>query len=390
MPRNLNSAFLRARKILLLTLIGAIAAFSAGCGIVDSLTSSLLGAVGVIEQGTVISRRANIRSSYAVVAADVLEVKRGQQLEILDDLEFEGVVWYRVRASDEDQTEGWIEAQHVIKEDDLQKSRDLAAQDQALPPQATGQLRAMSNLRLTPTQHEDNILLLLESGASFEVVDWEYVPKDESEPDEEENEEIAAAGKEGDPEKLNEKYDMWYKVRLDPSVSPAPMGWVYGRQIELQVPSDIVYFQSNDRKFVTWLRLDDLPAAAPAASEKDQAARIQKPGSWVILSRTNEVKAIDGVEPDFDGIVVLGFDKYNEEHYTVFSTRRERYDVWGLLPAKMEGAGDNKVFTLRLRNKDTGEMADKAFEIYRDKNRRLRINTPEDIETYTFRENRRR
>lgn len=374
-----------------LAALNLLAALTAGCGIAGSISDTFLGVVGVTETGTVISRRANIRSSYAVVAADVLEVKRGQQVEILDELEFERVVWYRVRANDEDQTEGWIEAQHVIKEDALEKSRDLAATDRELQAQATGQLRAISNLRLTPSQTgTENILLQLESGSTFEIVDWEYVPKAPEEPaegEDEENEEIAAAGTEGDPERLDQKYDMWYKIRLDPSVSPAPMGWVYGRQVELQVPSDIVYYQSNDRKFVTWLRLDDAPAASEN-SPKDTAAVVSRPGSWVILSRTNEVKQIDGVEPDFDGILVLGFDKYNEEHYTVYSTRRERFDVWGLLPMKLEGSGDNKTFTVRLRNAASGEVTEKQFTVYRDPNRRLRVTPPEDIESFGFKEKR--
>lgn len=389
MPKSFISNFLTNRKFATLLLAAAIALSSGGCSVVGSVSDYLLGAVGVIETGTVISKRANIRSSYAVVAADILEVRRGQQLDILDEYEYENVVWYRVRASDEDETEGWIEAQHIIREESLERSRQLAVQDQELPAQASGQLRAMSNLRLTPEQADDNILLLLDSGSTFEIVDWEYVTKAPEETEgEDENEEIAAAREEGEPEKIDDKYDLWYKIRLDPSVSPAPMGWVYGRQIELQVPSDIVYFQSNDRKFVTWLRLDDLPAPPPG-TPKDTATRISRPGSWVVLSRTNEVRAVDGKEPDFDGILVLGFDKYNEEHYTVYSTRRERYDVWGVLPVKMEGAGDNKSFTVKLRNAETGEIVDKTFEVYRDQNRRIRINAPEDMDKFGYKEKKR-
>lgn len=389
MPKSFISNFLTNRKFATLLLAAAIALSSGGCSVVGSVSDYLLGAVGVIETGTVISKRANIRSSYAVVAADILEVRRGQQLDILDEYEYENVVWYRVRASDEDETEGWIEAQHIIREESLERSRQLAVQDQELPAQASGQLRAMSNLRLTPEQADDNILLLLDSGSTFEIVDWEYVTKAPEETEgEDENEEIAAAREEGEPEKIDDKYDLWYKIRLDPSVSPAPMGWVYGRQIELQVPSDIVYFQSNDRKFVTWLRLDDLPAPPPG-TPKDTATRISRPGSWVVLSRTNEVRAVDGKEPDFDGILVLGFDKYNEEHYTVYSTRRERYDVWGVLPVKMEGSGDNKSFTVKLRNAETGEIVDKTFEVYRDQNRRIRINAPEDMDKFGYKEKKR-
>lgn len=367
------------KKIFIIGIIlfGSIAMSS--CGLIDTASENIFSVVGLNQTGTVISQRANIRSSYAVVAADLLEVKRGQQVEVLDEFIFEKVPWYRVRANDEDETEGWIEAQHIIIEESLDKSRKIAEEEKGLQPQATGQLRAASNLRLTPKVAEDNILLQLDNGATFEIVDWEFTPKekDEAEP---ENEEIKAAkeGKEPEPEKIDDKYDIWYKIRLDPSVSPAPMGWVYGRQVELQVPSDIVYYQTNDRKFITWQRLDDAGDDTSIAS-KDTGAKVSKPGSWVILSRTDEVKAIDGVEPDFDGILVLGFDKVNQEHYTTYSTFREKIDVWGRLPLKVEGTGDNKTFTLQIRNEQTGQIEEKRFVTFKDKNNRLRVTPPEDL-----------
>lgn len=96
-----------------------------------------------------------------------------------------------------------------------------------------------------------------------------------------------------------------------------------------------------------------------------------------MLSRTNVVKAIDGVEPDFDGILVLAFDKYDQSYYTVWRTSGE---VWGLLPLKVEGAGDNKTFTIQLRNND-GKMDEKRFVVFRDKNH-LKVTPPEDIAQY--------
>ena len=245
--------------------------------------------------------------------------------------------------------------------------------------QAQGQLRASSNLRLDPKQATDNILLKLDNGSVFEIVDWKFVPKPKEEK-ETENEDIKAAkeGKEDEPEKMDEKYDTWYKVRLDPSVSPAPMGWIFGRQVELLVPSDISYFQRNTRKFVTWQRLDDSPSTK---SEKvvgtDTEIKVSKPGNWVILSRTNESKPIEGVEPEFDGILVLGFDKYSQSYYTVYGTTREKIDVWGMLPLKVEGVGDNKTFTVKLRNEDTGEIEEQQFVLFKDKNKRLKVTPPE-------------
>jgi hypothetical protein len=369
------------RKYFLVLAIFAVGVSGAGCGLVDLARENLFSVVGLNEAGTVISARANIRSSYAVVAADLLEVKRGQLVEVLEEHQDDAkVLWYRVRADDEDQTEGWIEAQHVIREEQLEKSRELALADKDLQAQAVGKLRAESNLRLTPEQNETNILLRLDNLADFEIVDWKYVPKPAAENEEPENEEIKAADEEkkDEPKKLDDVYDIWYKVRLGPAVSPAPMGWIFGRQVSLQIPGDIVYFQTNDRKFVTWYRLDEGGKSnTPAGIETD--VEVAKPGSWIVLSRSNVVKAIDGEEPDFDGILVLGFDKYNEEHYTAYHTKRERISVWGKLPLTLEGAGADRRFTINVRNEDTGQMEQKVFVLFQDKRKRLRVTPPEDL-----------
>jgi hypothetical protein len=301
-----------------------------GCGILDQAVSGVSSIVGLSDTATVIAKTAQIRTSYAVVAADLLEVKRGDRLDVIDQVEFEKVLWYRVRARDEAKTEGWIEAQHVITSDVLDRSRKLAEDFKDLSPQAAGQLRAASNLRLVPDMSPENILFKLANGSTFEIMDWKFVPKQEvadvddgqqRQTKRSRNEEIEAAKEEGEPEKLDEKYDVWYRVKLDPSVSPAPAGWLFGRQVELQVPSDLVFYQHNNRKFVTWQRLDTDQASRTVATDK-----MSTPGNWVVLSRSNQVKAIDGIEPEFDGILVLAFDKYDQSYYTVW---RSSGDVCG-------------------------------------------------------------
>lgn len=352
-----------------------VAASQIGCSWFDSVTN----AFGLSDTATVIAKTAQIRTSYAVVAADLLEVKRGDRLDITDQIEFEKVLWYRVKAHDEARTEGWIEAQNVITSAVLDKSKNLASEFDGQTPQASGQLRAASNLRLVPDMSPENVLFKLANGSTFEIMDWKFVPKQEvpdvddssnSKQKKSKNEEIEAAKEEGEPDKLDDKYDIWYQVRLDPSVSPAPAGWLFGRQVELTVPSDIAFFQQNNRKFITWARLD-------ADTNTSTTARASTPGSWVILTRTNVVKAIDGVEPDFDGILVLAFDKYDQNYYTVWRTTGE---VWGLLPLKLEGTGDNKTFTIKMRNAE-GKMDDKRFTVVRDKNR-MKVTPPEDMAQY--------
>ena len=365
-------------------IILTLAILQPACSILDSTVSGVSNIVGLADTATVIAKTAQIRTSYAVVAADLLEVKRGDRLDVMDTIEFEKVLWYRVRAHDEEGTEGWIEAQNVITNEVLDRSKKVAESFGNLSPQATGKLRAASNLRLSADMNPENVLFKLANGSTFEIMDWNFVPKQDvadvddakrgetKQPKRTKNEEIEAAREKGEPEKLDEKYDVWYLIRLDPSVSPAPAGWLFGRQVELQVPSDIVFFQHNNRKFVTWQRLDTELASKAVSSD-----RTSTPGNWVVLSRTNVVKAIDGVEPDFDGILVLAFDKYDQSFYTVW---RSNGDVWGELPLRIDGSGDNKTFTVRLRHPE-GRIDEKRFVVFRDKSR-IKVTPPEDIAQY--------
>lgn len=358
----------------------SVAGMQLGCGMFGGTASSIF---GTADTATVIAKTAQIRTSYAVVAADLLEVKLGERLDVLDQVDFEKVQWFRVRARDEGKTEGWIEAQNVITNDTLQKSQKLAEEFADQVPQAAGTLRAASNLRLAPDMTPESILFKLGNGKSFEIMDWRFVPKAEA-PDVDDaakgeqkkaktskNADIEAA-KEGEPEKIEDKYDIWYQVRLDPSISPAPAGWLFGRQVELQIPADIVFYQANNRKFVGWQRLDTDTADKIVSTD-----RMSTPGNWVVLTRSNQSKPIDGVEPEFDGITVFAFDKYDQSYFTVWRTSGE---VWGSLPLKVEGQGDNKTFTVQIRHPE-GRMDAKRFVVFKDKNR-VKVTPPEDIAQY--------
>lgn len=370
-------------NILAAALLTAI--ISAGCTYIDQSVGGVSNVLGNGDTATVIAKTAQIRTSYAVVAADLLEVKRGDRLDVADQVDFEKVLWYRVRAHDEAQTEGWIEAQNVITSQTLERSKKLVEQFPAQTAQATGIIRSASNLRAAPDLNPENMLFKLGNGSTFDIMAWKFVLKQEV-PDVDDaakgqqksgkksrNEEIEAAKDANEPDKMEDKYDIWYQVRLDPSVSPAPAGWLFGRQVELQIPTDILFFQANNRKFVSWQRLDT------DAGDRGAVTRASTPGSYVILTRTNISKASDGNEPDFDGVMVLAFDKYDQSYYTVWRNPPNT-DVWGALPLKVEGKGDSKTFTVSLKNSE-GRMDAKQFVVFKDKNR-LKVTTPEDIAQY--------
>lgn len=339
------------------------------------------------DSGVIVARRAEIRSSTAVVAADLLKVNRGDAVDILDAQDVQDPTdstkkerWLRVRAHDQDSTEGWIESRNVMLDEVLQSSKKLAEEDKAVPTQASGQLRASSNLRLGPDRTgNENIMMRLDSGSSFDIVGWKRVPKPKS--SEAIESDIApkagsaqpgtSRGNKGDqenqPEETNE---LWYKVRLPSSISPAPAGWIYGKQVELKVPSDIIFYRTG-REFVAWQRLDGDSAESDGSSKSKDAAREAKPGSWVILekSSSNQPRTLD--EPDFDRIYVLGYDKRDQEHYTAYRSP----DLKGYLPFRVEGRPENKTFTIRVQD-ESGQVNDVQYGVYKDARGYLKVSAP--------------
>jgi hypothetical protein len=385
MAQNFAENKMRFNRLAIILLISFLAFALTGCNVLSGAIDNVTNAVGLNETGTVIAYRAQIRSSYALVAADLLEVKRGMTMSILEETDFEKVKWYRVRANDDEQTEGWIEAQNVIIGSVLEKSRKLAEEDKDFQSQAEGQLRATTNLRLSPEQKDDNILLKLEkkgdNPVDFQIIGWKYVPKAEtSDVDDSKNkpskprtrnEEIEAAKEANKPQEMDEKYDIWYKVRMAPNVSPAPAGWIFGRQVELILPPEIGIYQKDTKKIVTWQRLDGGEVDEKASTS---GTKISKPSSWVILLRSNEVKSTDGNEPDFDSILVLGYDKYDQAHYT--SYRNE--NIQGKIPLKVEGSGDSKTFTVTVKT-NSGQLEPRRFVLFKDPKGRLKVTPPTDI-----------
>lgn len=368
---NMILRYLRKPSGLLLILCAALA--SVGC----------LSFAGDEETGVVLARRAQIRSSTAVVAADLLEVERGDALDILNtETADNGEKWLRVRARDVQLTEGWIESRNVMLEEMLARSRQLAAEDKDVPSQATGQLRASTNLRITADRSSiDNIMMKLESGASFEIVNWKRVPKPKSSESTDSDDAPKSGSAQGGNRRRREKSDneapeeeneLWYKVRLSPAISPAPAGWVYGKQVELTVPSDIIFYRTG-REFVAWQRLDDAGLPNNTARRTGAEAQDAQPGSWVILEKSSseEGRKIDA--PDFDRIFVLGYDKAKEEHYTAYRSP----DLRGRLPMRVEGRGDAKYIVVNVIDAD-GKTSEARYKVVRDNKGALKIEPPPD------------
>ena len=141
--------------------------------------------------------------------------------------------------------------------------------------------------------------------------------------------------------------------------------------MELTVPSDIIFYRTG-REFVAWQRLDPEPKD-DSSGDKD-AAKEARPGSWLILEKSSSNQPHLLEEPDFDRIYVLGYDKRNQEHYTAYRSP----DLKGFLPARVEGQGESKSFTLRLQD-ETGEPKEVQYGLFKDVRGVLKITPPSVI-----------
>jgi len=354
--------------------------------LVTCIASACSAIAGKEETGVVIARRAQVRSSTAVVAADLKEVVRGDELEIMDSISVPetGERWLHVRTRDAEPIEGWVEARNVISQEMVGRSRQLAREDEGIPAQASGQLRASTNIRFSPDRAgNDNILMKLESGARFDIISWKRVSRPKSlETTESDDAPKAGAVEQGTSKRKRDKEqqkepeesdELWYKVRLPSSISPAPAGWVFGKQVELTVPSDIIFYRTG-REFVAWQRLDGDDSASQQSAPKDKdAAKDTRPGSWVILEKSSAEDTNLSESPDFDRIYVLGYDKDRQEHYTAYRSP----DLAGFLPLHIAGKGDAKTFSVQTQS--DGQLKEIKFRAYINERGLLKVESLSEL-----------
>ena len=69
---------------------------------------------------------------------------------------------------------------------------------------------------------------------------------------------------------------------------------------------------------------------------------------------------------------MLGYDKRNQEHYTAYRSP----DLRGYLPARIDGQGDNKTFTVQLQEAEGGPVKEFRYSLYKDARGVLKVNAP--------------
>ncbi len=311
------------------------------------------------ENAFVVPEKMEVRSSTARASRPIGNLKRGDQVKIVERTT-EGEVNY-VRIQGPDGLDGWASAMNLATQANLEKAQEMAASIAGIPVQAECRTGSSIKVRLTPDRTSDeNVLVILPTGTGFEIFDRETRPKavDPKAAEKEAKEAAAVAAKPG--AKSSESvapganYEVWYKAK--PKDNPlVPAGYIYGGSVELDVPQEIAYFMHPDRKIVGWQRLGTV---------KDD--RGQDNHHYVIFQKAyNQADE----KSDFDYFQIVGFDAKNKSvsYYNVL-----RKEIRGTFPVTVKT--EDKRAAFQFKSLDSGNAeAPIEFSILTDDKGRVRV-----------------
>jgi SH3 domain-containing protein len=314
------------------------ALFACGCGILSGDTQ--------IDEGIVIAPRLKVRSSTAMVALDLAEIKRGDHVEILDQAEVKTPTrteeWYKIRTKGSDSVTGWVESRAIINKSVVSKIEELFEKSKPTPSQGTGRLKVQTKLRIEPG---GDVITLLSRNTLVEIVGkarTTFKPeKQQSADDTDETTEEPEA-----------RTVLWYQVRL-PDSEVLRAGWVGAQQVQLDVPDEILHLEGEGRRFTGWVVFDQT---------KNRKGEVKNNYIGLMKSLSTEGPI------DFTRIWIL-----------VYSPEQGRYTgpyiedgLRGLLPVTLGTSSGGKGFTIHeLDENDKPKAID--YEAVRIDSSRLRV-----------------
>ncbi len=308
------------------------------------------------ESAVVVPERMEVRSSTARASRPIGNLKRGDQVKIVERTTEGDVTYARIQGPEG--LDGWASTTNLVTQANLEKAQEMAASIDGIPVQAECRSGSSIKLRLTPERTSDeNVLVILPAGTGFAIYDRETRPK-AADPKATEPKEVTAAAaksaKSGDGNVTGANYEIWYKVK--PKDNPLiPAGYVYGGSVELDVPQEIAYFIHPDRRIVGWQRL---------GAVKDD--RDQDNHHYVIFQKAYN-KADE--KSDFDYFQVVGFDPKNKSvsYYNVM-----RKELRGTFPVTVNIGEKLTVFQFKSLDESNAEVP-MEFSLLTDEKGRVRV-----------------
>lgn len=286
------------------------------------------------------NREVTLYSTTAQVREPVGTVNFGERLDVLDRFEDE----VNVRAPNG--ITGWVNEHELLSAELWAKARDLEARATAMPVEARGHTRVLSNLRVDPGRDAPRIRQLSRDVAidllKRQVAD---VPS-ASHPNGDED----AVG----PESAQTKKEDWWLVRAQAPNEGTLAGWIVGRFIQLDVPEPLPdYASSAGMRIVGWFDLNRVTDSA--GSQKTQ---------YLLLG----TKGPEGQPCDFTSVRVYTWGRQRNRYETAFVDG----GICGKLPVTLtRNAGSSGDVTFSFADLSGGTPA-RTYQMHQTIVRRVR------------------
>ena len=275
------------------------------------------------EVAYVLSRAATLVDTPAEIRVNVGEVKNGQRVEVVHRTRN----WAHIRLADG--KIGWIESKDLLDSQTYERGRQLLKEIESGQAQAEGHTTNEANLRLEPSREAPQ-LALLEPKEKVEVFGRRLVERAPADSLANAPAEPAEETSSGAPIR-----DAWYLIRAG-----SHGGWLLGRFITLDVPSDIeVYAQGIN--MVAWLVLNTVDDNGRKVPEYLVADRI---GTQIY---------------DFNHIRVFTWWVKNQHYVTAYVGS----NLNGYLPIRISRIGDQPQFRLRMVD-EKGRKYQKVYGMF--------------------------
>lgn len=302
---------------------------------------SLISGDAKIDEGVVIApgEKIEIRASTALVASVLTEVKRGDRLDILEQVQVRTPTrieeWYKVKTKDD--IEGWIRASYVANKSVIDKIDELYEKSQAVPSQGEGHTKVQTPLRVEPGGDR---ITYLNKRTPVEIVGK---ARTQFKPEKQEGEESE------ETEEPETRTVLWYQVRL-PEAEVIRAGWVGAQQIQLDVPEEILHLEGDGRRFTGWVVFD-----------KTEVAGSEPKNNYIAMMKSYETEG----PIDFTRLWILHYSAKSKRYVSAPINRATTEDgLRGVLPVTLTNQGGRKGFTIHELD-ENGKPVPAEYEITR-------------------------
>lgn len=223
----------------------------------------------VREQAYVSERRATVWNRLAAVREPAASLRYGERVGIIESKPWSGAEYARVLTPGG--ATGWMDAKQLMPADLWQRALDNLEKSKAMPLQASGKTKVLTNLRVEPGRAAPR---------SFQFgrdVPVEILARAVVERPAEESSTARKAEEQASEQPAGPRREDWLFIRGRDSDAGDLAGWVLGRFIELDLPAPLRDYAAGIR-FVAWFELNRVPDSMEelSAEEKLEAGKPPK------------------------------------------------------------------------------------------------------------------